>query len=92
MRCIGGPMDGEGWESEASILTLEGHTGRYVRWWDPPTDYDPEWFIRGLPEPAKPECYYLWQGPGEERDHPAVIAIRDVVREASDRHLGRHGG
>jgi hypothetical protein len=78
VRCIGGPLDGRDLKSESSILLVKDHDGRYIRWWDP-IDYPSDWFQRGLPEPPKPERYYLWQPAGEEREHPAVLAIRAGV-------------
>ena len=84
MRCVGGPLDGQELTGTAHIVKFAPHMGggRYVRWWDIP-DYPEDWFIRGLPEPEKPERYYLWQPAGEEREHPAVIAIREAVWEAA---------
>lgn len=80
MKFVGGPIDGADMETRGYIVLVEGYHGRYIRWWDMPADYDRWWFEKGLPEPAKPERYMLWQEVGHYEDHPSVVDIRDALR------------
>jgi hypothetical protein len=83
-RFVGGPLDGQDdFVTTSDVVVIEGETGRYVRWWDMPADYDPDWFIHDKPEPAKPERYMRWQEEGAFEEHPAIRWLRDTIREAA---------
>lgn len=88
LRLVGGPMDGQGIKSPAHVIELaEAPDMAYHRTADtsvePP---DPDWWMKGLDEPADPERVYEWH----ERDWepPAVRAIKAAVTEASNRVFG----
>lgn len=74
-RFIGGPLDGHNIETTSSVVEVAGHEYVYHRtnapeWHEP----DPEWWMKGLPEPEPPEKVYEWHP--REWEPPAVAAIR----------------
>lgn len=86
MRCVGGPFDGEDIDTTASLVTVEGHPGMaYVRTRPTDTDWrshiDPNWFIRGLPEPVPPTHVLEWHEDGWLS--PEVRAIRSALEPRS---------
>ena len=62
---MGGPVTDM--DSQANIVLIQGHSGRYVKW-------------RELHEI---ERYYLWQEPPEFRDPPRVAAIKSAARQGT---------
>ena len=88
MRAVGGPLDGADLDGSADVVIVQSYPDHaYHRTRPTDTDWrmsiDPDWWMKGLPEPVRPDRVYEWH----ERDWlpPEVRLIRDAVREASAR-------
>ncbi len=79
-RLIGGPMNGQTIDTPAQVIELSEAPGmayHKCNYW-PNGEPDPDWWMKGLDEPAPPEKVFEWH----ERDWepPEVVAIKDAVR------------
>lgn len=82
-RFVGGPMDGQTTEAMADMIEMAGHPGMaYHRAHNPPFPPDPDWWIRGLPEPQV-EVIYEWHR--RTWVPPVVRAIRDAINDVANR-------
>lgn len=88
---VGGPMDGQIIASTADVIELAETPDMAYHWTQDHRlpDPDPDWWMKGLPEPQPRPRIYEWH----ERDweSPEVAAIKEAVREASERMTASHG-
>ena len=87
-RLVGGPMDGQTIKTTGQVIELASHPGMAYHktnapeWQEP----DPDWWMKGLPEPEPPEKVFEWHE--RDWDPPVVAAIRAAVIEAAERAFG----